>query len=98
MDSGDRFRRRKRAISAIRSVMPPRTPPTMAPTLGPEEAAVVAEVEVEVELLLLPSFPSIWKMAESVRLENPFRGTVKLARPFPLFPNCQEQIKSCYIE
>ena len=77
----------------------------MAPILGLEDvvlvvlvllvlsiAAVVVEVEVEVELLLLlPSLPSIWKMAESRRSEKPFRGKVKLAPPFPLFPNCQDQ-------
>ena len=64
----------------------------MAPMFGPEDpalvvpvvlvlvsiAAVVVEVEVEMEflLVLLPSFPSIWKMVESRRSEKPFLGEV----------------------
>ena len=87
-------------ISTIRSVTPPRTPPTIAPMLGPEESVLVglvvlvlvsiAGVVVEVELLLLLSFPPARKMVESRGSEKPLRG-VKLAPPFPLFPNCQDQ-------
>ena len=96
--SGDRFRRRKRkrAISTIRSMTPPMAPPTMAPMLGPEEAALVlllalvlvsiAGVVVEVEVELLLPFPSTLKMVESRRSEKPSRGEVKLAPPFSLFP------------
>ena len=73
----------------------------MAPMLGPEEVALmellalvlvsIAAVLVEVEVKLLLPFPSIWKMVESRRSEKPFRGEVKMAPPFPLFPNCQHQ-------
>ena len=60
-------------------------------SIGAVVVAVVVEVEDEVELLLLPSFPSIWKMVESRGSEKVFRGEVKLAPPFPLFPNWQDQ-------